>query len=200
MYGYLSNVGWAKATLRRAHHSIRMHGRMVGTPPDAFASGVSAHPTNSFHPYRRVANPWKFFRQSVATAASLAVTNPPRKGRLLPHEKNVPQFCLRFVSTKSHDVNVRRRSFLATRLKRLTQLRISHHTARHARRAASPHAAQVLHATMDFRACESVRRVMRDQALEAPRFFPVICTPGAANCLQSAATRLKFAARLVDSN
>jgi hypothetical protein len=34
-----------------------------------------------------------------------------------------------------------RGSLLATERKRLTQLRISHRTARHARRAASPHAA-----------------------------------------------------------
>jgi hypothetical protein len=34
-----------------------------------------------------VANPWIFSRYSVATAASLAVTHPPRKSRLLPHEK-----------------------------------------------------------------------------------------------------------------
>jgi hypothetical protein len=40
--------------------------------------------------------------------------------------------------------------FWRPRLKRLMQLRISHHTARHACRAASPHAAQVLQATMDF--------------------------------------------------
>jgi hypothetical protein len=49
---------------------------------------------------------------------------------------------------------------LATRLKRFTQLRISYHTARHARRAASLHAAQVLQATMDFPRSEAARRVM----------------------------------------
>jgi hypothetical protein len=86
----------------------------------------------------------------VAAAASLAVTHPPRKNLVLPHEKNVPRFCLRFVATKSHDVNVRRGSLLATGLKRFAQLRISHHTARHARRAASAHATQVLQAMMDF--------------------------------------------------
>jgi hypothetical protein len=106
----------------------------------------------------------------VAAAASLAVTHPPRKSRLLPHEKSVPQFCLRFVATKSHDVNVRRGSLLATRLKRLTQLRFSLHTARHSRRAASPHAAQVLQATMDFRACKSARRAMRIKRLKRRAF------------------------------
>jgi hypothetical protein len=35
-----------------------------------------------------------------------------------------------------------------------------------------------------------------DQALEVPRFFIVIGAPEAASCLQFAATRLKFAARL----
>jgi hypothetical protein len=125
-----------------------------------------------FQPYRRVANPWKFFRQSVAAAASLAVTHPPRKSRLLPHEKCAPQFCLRFVATKSHDVNVRRGPFLATRLKRLTMLRISHPTARQSRRAASLHAAQVLHATMDFRACAFAHRVMRIKRLKR-RDFPL---------------------------
>jgi hypothetical protein len=106
----------------------------------------------------------------VATAASLAVTHPPRKSRLLPHEKCAPQFCLRFVATKSHDVNVRRGSLFATRLKRLAQLRISHHTARHARRASSLHAAQVLQATRDFGACESAHRVMRIKRLKRRAF------------------------------
>jgi hypothetical protein len=45
-----------------------------------------------YQPYRRVANPRQHFRKSVATAASLAVTHPPRKSRLLPHEKCAPQF------------------------------------------------------------------------------------------------------------
>src|ERR1700760_565688 len=119
----------------------------------------------AIQPYRRVANLRKFFHQSVTAATSLAVTHPPRKSRLLPHEKTAPQFCLRFVATKSHDVNVRRGSFLATRLKRLTQLRISHRTAQHARRAVSPHAAQVLQATIDFAAYASARRVMRIKRL-----------------------------------
>jgi hypothetical protein len=39
-----------------------------------------------------------------------------------------------------------------------------------------------------------------DQTLEAPRFFTVISTPNGENCLQSAATRLKFAARPLDSH
>jgi hypothetical protein len=47
---------------------------------------------------------------------------------------------------------------------------ISHYTARHARRAASPHAAQVLQATMDFSACESARRVMRIKRLKRRAF------------------------------
>jgi hypothetical protein len=119
-----------------------------------------------------VANLRKFFRHSVATAASLAVTHPPRKSRLLPHEKNVPQFCLRFVATKSHDVNVRRGPLLAIRLKRLTLHGISHHAARHARRAAAAHAAQVLQATMDFGACESARRDMRIKRLKRRAFSP----------------------------
>jgi hypothetical protein len=123
-----------------------------------------------FQPYRYVANLRKHFRQSVAAAAALAVTHPPRKSRLLPHEKSAPRFCLRFVATKSHDVNVRRGPLLATRLKRLTQLRISHPTAGHARRAASPHATQVLQATMDFGACEFARRVMRTKRLKRRAF------------------------------
>jgi hypothetical protein len=117
-----------------------------------------------------VANPRIFSRYSVATAASLAVTHPPRKSRLLPHEKNAPQFCLQFVATKSHDVNVRRGLFLAARLKRFTQLRISRHIAPHARRVASPHAAQVLQATMDFRVCETTHRVMRIKRLKRRAF------------------------------
>jgi len=84
--------------------------------------------------------------------------------------KNAPQFCLRFVSTKSHDVNVRRSPLSATRLKRLAWLRISHHTARHARRTASPHAAQVLQATTNFGARESARRVMRIKRLKRRAF------------------------------
>jgi hypothetical protein len=127
-------------------------------------------PYEAVQPYRRVANPWKLFRQTVAAAASLAVTHPPRKSRLLPHEKNAPQFCLRFVATKSHDVNVRRGAFLTTRLKRLTRKRISHHTARRSRRAASPHAAQVLQATMDFGARASARLVMRIKRLKRRNF------------------------------
>jgi hypothetical protein len=106
----------------------------------------------------------------VATAASLAVTHPPRKNLLLPHEKNAPQFCLRFVATKSHDVNVRRGPFLATRLKRFAQLRILHHTARQSRRASSSHAAQVLQATMDFRARKSVRLAMQIKRLKRRAF------------------------------
>jgi hypothetical protein len=120
----------------------------------------SAQRRTAIQPYRRVANLRKHFRQSVAAAASLAVTHSPRKSRLLPHEKNAPRFCHRFVATKSHDVNVRRGPLLATRLKRLTQLWISHHTARHPSRAASSHAAQVLQAMMDFGASESARRAM----------------------------------------
>jgi hypothetical protein len=106
----------------------------------------------------------------VAAAASLAVTSSPRKNLVLPHEKCAPQFCRRFVATKSHDVNVRRGSFSATRLKRLTQLRILHHTARHSRRASSLHAAQVLQATMDFGAYESPRRVIRIKRLKRRDF------------------------------
>ena len=41
-------VGWAKARLRRAHHrsghDAMGYELMVGTPPDAFASGGFAHP------------------------------------------------------------------------------------------------------------------------------------------------------------
>jgi hypothetical protein len=106
----------------------------------------------------------------VATAVSLVVTHPPRKSRLLPHEKNVPRFCHRFVSTKSHDVNVWRGLLLATRPKRFTWLRISHHTARHLRRGSSPHAAQVLQATMDFGACASARRVVQIKRLKRRAF------------------------------
>jgi hypothetical protein len=106
----------------------------------------------------------------MAAAACLAVTHPPRKNLVLPHEKSAPQFCLRFVATKSHDVNVRRGLLLATRLKRLTRLWISRQAARHARRAASSHAAQVLQATMEFRACASARRIMRIKRLKRRAF------------------------------
>jgi hypothetical protein len=122
-----------------------------------------------------VANPWKLFRKTMAAAASLAVTHPPRKSQFLPHEKNVPQFCLRFVSTKSHDVNVRRGLLLRAGFKRLTQLRISHHIARHARRGSSPHAAQVLRATMDFRRGDVARRAMRFK-----RFMRLVFSPPSA--------------------
>jgi hypothetical protein len=88
----------------------------------------------------------------------------------LPHEKNAPQVCRQFAATKSHDVNVRRGLFLATRLKRLAQLRISHHTARHARCAASPHAAQVLQTTMDFTAYATAHHVMRIKRLKRRAF------------------------------
>jgi hypothetical protein len=106
----------------------------------------------------------------VAAAASLAATHPPRKSRLLPHEKSAPQFCLRFASTKSHDVNVRRDLILRAGFKRLRQLWISHHTARHSRRASSPHAAQVLQATMDFRRGEAARLAMRLKRLKRRAF------------------------------
>jgi hypothetical protein len=102
------------------------------------------------------------------------VTHPPRKSRLLPHEKNVPQFCLRFVATKSHEINARRGPFSATLLKRFTRNRISHHTARHAGRAASRHAAQVLQAAIDFRARESARHITRIKRLKR-RAFSLPC-------------------------
>jgi hypothetical protein len=44
--------------------------------------------------------------QLIRGGRGIAATHPPRKNRLVPHEKNVPQFCLRFVSTPSHEVNV----------------------------------------------------------------------------------------------
>jgi hypothetical protein len=53
-----------------------------------------------------------------------AFFSPPRirreKASSCRMKKNAPQFCLRFVSTLSHDVNVRRSPFLAIRLKRFT--------------------------------------------------------------------------------
>jgi hypothetical protein len=50
MYGYLSmefqeSQGGQRRPCAVPTILIRMHGRMVGTPPDAFASGASAHPT-----------------------------------------------------------------------------------------------------------------------------------------------------------
>jgi hypothetical protein len=92
----------------------------------------------------------EIFPQIHGSRIFLAATHPPRKSQLLPHEKNAPQFCLRFVSTKSHDVNVRRGPLLAARHKRFTFQRISRHAARHSRRASPPHAAQVLAPPMDF--------------------------------------------------
>jgi hypothetical protein len=99
---------------------------------------------------------------------------PPRirreKALALPQE-NLREFrCLQFAARLSHDVNVRRSPLLATRLKRLTWLRISHHTARHARRGSTPHAAQLLQATMDFAACASAPRVMRIKRLKRRDF------------------------------
>jgi hypothetical protein len=63
-------------------------------------------------------------------------------------------------------------ALLATRLKRLMQLRISQHTARHARCASSDHAAQVPQATMEFAACASARRVMQIKRLKRRAFSP----------------------------
>jgi hypothetical protein len=74
-----------------------MHGAMVGTPPDAFASDASAHPTNSaqrgiaIQPYRCVANSRKLFRKTMAAAVSLERRGAalwPRKNLVLPQEKN----------------------------------------------------------------------------------------------------------------
>jgi hypothetical protein len=42
------SVGWAKALLRRAHLLCSDVDGMVGTPPDAFASGAFAHPTHLY--------------------------------------------------------------------------------------------------------------------------------------------------------
>jgi hypothetical protein len=117
-----------------------------------------------------VANLRKHFRYTVASAASLAATHPPQKCRLLPHEKNAPQFCLRFVATKSHDVNVRRGRLLATGFKRLMRNRISHHSARHSPPRLVAHAAQVLQATMDFRRGEAAHHAMRLKRLQQRTF------------------------------
>jgi len=124
------------------------------------------------------AKPW----QPDLSVKRRAVTPSPRKNLLFPHEKNAPQFCLRFVATKSHDVNVRRGLLLTTRLKRLTQLRISHHIARHARRVALSHAAQVLQAMTNFAACESARHAMRFKRLKQRAFSP----PSARRSAQTA--------------
>jgi hypothetical protein len=43
-------------------------------------------------------------------------------------------------------------------------------TARRSRRGSSPHTAQVLQATIDFKACESARRVMRIKRLKRRAF------------------------------
>jgi hypothetical protein len=46
----------------------------------------------AIQPYRRGANLRELSRKTVAAAASLAVTHPLRKSRLLPHEKTRRSF------------------------------------------------------------------------------------------------------------
>jgi hypothetical protein len=99
-----------------------------------------------------------------------AVTSSPRKNLVLPHEKTAPQFAFGSSQRNRMTLMFGAVRFLATRLKCIAQLRISQHTARHARRDASGHAAQVLQATMDFRACESARRVMGSKRLKRRAF------------------------------
>jgi hypothetical protein len=59
---------------------------------------------------------------------------------------------------------------LETRLKRFTQHRISHQTARHAQRGASAHATQVLQATMDFGRSDVARLAMPIKGLKQRTF------------------------------
>jgi hypothetical protein len=60
---------------------------MVGTSPNAFASGAFAHPTNhrgtAIQPYRRAANLRKIFRKTMAAAFSFEA---PRR-RIIAAEK-----------------------------------------------------------------------------------------------------------------
>jgi hypothetical protein len=138
--------------------------------PSILALTGSAECGIAIQPYRRVANPRKFFRQSMAAA----FFSPPRirreKALALPQENLCNLRCLQFAARLSYEVNVRRGSLLATRLKRLTFKRISHHTARHWRRASSPHAAQVLTPTMDFRRGDASRLAMRLKRFTSPAF------------------------------
>lgn len=100
----------------------------------------------------------------------VAVTHPPRKSQFLPQEKLRKRRCRQFAARLSHAVNVRRGSPLTTWLKRLAFHGIPHPTARQSERAASPHAAQVLQATMDFGACESANGAMRIKLLKRRAF------------------------------
>jgi hypothetical protein len=90
---------------------------------------------------------------------------PPRirreKALAWPQGKLRKLRCRQFAARRSHAVNVRSGAFFATRLKRITFHGISHRAARHWRRGSSPHAAQVLQATMDFEACAVARLLMR---------------------------------------
>jgi predicted GIY-YIG superfamily endonuclease len=61
--------------------------------------------------------------------------------------------------------------------KRLVQLRISHHTAQHARRASSHHAPQVLQATMNFRRGEAAQLAMRIKRLKRRTFSLSLARP-----------------------
>jgi hypothetical protein len=122
---------------------------MVGTPPDAFASGASAHPTNSSNLTAAwqirgnfSANPWQPQRVLPSRirrekAGSCRMKNARRGFAFGSPQRN--RMTLMFGAG----------SFLAARLKRLTQLRISHRAARCSQHGASPHAAQVLQATME---------------------------------------------------
>jgi hypothetical protein len=123
-------------------------------------------------PYRRAANPRQHFRHSVAAARFLAITHPPRKSRLLPHEKTRRSFAVGSSQRNRTTLMFGAAPLLATRLKHLTPASDFHHMARHLRRAASAHAAQVLQATMNFGACASARRVMRIKRLKRRAFSP----------------------------
>jgi hypothetical protein len=117
-----------------------------------------------------VANLRKFFHQSVAAAffspsriRREKASSCRKKNRANSAATSLPQ------DSRMHLMFGAAR-FLATRLKRLSRLRISHHTARHSRRAASPHAAQVLQATMEFRRDEAARLAMRLKHLKRRTF------------------------------
>jgi hypothetical protein len=82
--------------------------------------------------------------------------------------------------------------------KRLICLRISHHAARHTRRDAS--CGTSASSNERFPALRRHASRHTTQALATARFFTHIDAPEAANCLQFAATRLKFAASPLDSH
>jgi hypothetical protein len=105
------------------------------------------------------ANPWRPRRPSPSRIRR-------EKSRLLPHEKTRRGFAIGSSQRNRMTLMSGAARFPRPGLSALAQLRISWQTARHAHFAASPHAAQVFQATLDFAACEAARLAMRLKRLE----------------------------------